>query len=112
MATLDPLLAETRIFAAATPDSGSSRQLSPRAAFQAAIYGRASILDLRTGTERRREGELPAYLSVGSGEGHRAVIALAGQDGLTLGLPAIVGGFAGWRSAGMPVSRGLVPTAG
>jgi hypothetical protein len=32
------------------------------------------------------------------------VIALTGDDRLALGLPAIVGGFAGWVAAGLPVS--------
>lgn len=78
---------------------------SPRAAFQAALHGRASILDLRSGVERARDGDLPAYLSVGGDHGHHEVIALAGHDGLALGLPTIVGGFAGWRAAGMPVTQ-------
>ncbi|MFN8045886.1 MAG: hypothetical protein U0Q08_07520 [Dermatophilaceae bacterium] len=32
-----------------------------------------------------------------------ALIALVGADGLTLGLPAIAGGIAAWRAAGMPL---------
>jgi rhodanese-related sulfurtransferase len=106
MSVTNPQLAETAVFAAGSGRCDIQTQApSPRAAFQAALHGRASILDLRTGAERAREGELPAYLSAGGDDGHREVIALAGDDGLTLGLPAIVGGFTGWLTAGMPVSR-------
>lgn len=106
MQSTDPRYAETALFSGSrASDQLSALRLTPRAAFQAALHGRASILDLRTGDERRREGELPAYLSDGAGEGHQEVIALVGGDGLTLGLPTIDGGFAGWASAGMPVSR-------
>ena len=97
----DLALAETALFA---EGSTACPELTARAAFQEALHGRASILDLRTGSERAREGELPAYLSTGGVEGHRRLIALAGRDGLDLGLPQIVGGFAGWRAAGMPVA--------
>lgn len=78
--------------------------LSPRAAFQAALHGRAAILDLRTGSERATEGNLPAYLSGGGGGSEGEVVALVGRDGFTLGLPAIDGGFAAWRACGMPVA--------
>lgn len=94
-------MAEDQLFSNRPDDCPT---LSPRAAFQAAAHGRASILDLRSGSERTREGELPAYLSAGDAQGHRRLIALVGADGLTLGLPAITGGFAAWRAAGMPVT--------
>lgn len=80
------------------------RALSPRAAFQAALHGRLSILDLRTSRERAREGEVPGYLSQPRTDHHCPVVALAGADGATLGLPAIDGGFRAWRAAGMPVA--------
>lgn len=96
-------LVETTLFVASPGDT--CHELTPRAAFQSALHGRASILDLRTGAERARDGDLPAYLSLGGRDGHREVIAMVGDDGLTLGLPVISGGFAGWLSSGMPVSR-------
>jgi hypothetical protein len=96
-----PGFEETALFASASPAPSA---ITPRAAFQAALHGRASILDLRSGSERALQGELPAYLSSGGAEGHRRVIALTGDDRLALGLPAIVGGFAGWVAAGLPVS--------
>lgn len=100
MTTIDIRLAETTLFAGG---SSTCSALTARAAFQEALHGRASILDLRTGSERAREGELPAYLSSGAEDGHRRLIALVGADGLTLDLPTIDGGFAAWRDAGMPV---------
>lgn len=100
MTTTDPRLAETALYASGSTMCG---ELTPRAAFQEAIHGRASILDLRSGSERAAEGDLPAYLSSGGAAGHQRLIALTGGDGLNLGLPAIVGGFAAWRAAGMPV---------
>ena len=101
LASTSPL-AETLLFAGGK----ACGELTARAAFQEALHGRASILDLRSGSERAVEGELPAYLSSGGAEGHRRLIALVGHDGLSLGLPAISGGFAAWRQAGMPVARG------
>lgn len=100
MSTTDTALDETTLF---STGSAMCAELTARAAFQEALHGRASILDLRTGSERAREGELPAYLSSGAADGHRRLIALVGADGLTLGLPAIVGGIAAWRAAGMPL---------
>jgi len=94
------VLAETAIFSG----GGDCASLTARVAFQEALHGRASILDLRSGSERAVEGELPAYLSTGGAEGHRRLIALVGSDGFTMGLPAISGGFAAWRHAGMPVA--------
>jgi rhodanese-related sulfurtransferase len=99
--TSDSAFAETTLFALGAAECSP---LTARAAFQEALHGRASILDLRTGSERAAEGELPAYLSSGGVEGHRRLIALTGRDDLDLGLPRIVGGFAGWRAAGMPVA--------
>lgn len=100
MRTTDPALAETTLYAGGSAMCG---ELTARAAFQEALHGRASILDLRSGSERAREGDLPAYLSSGAGDGHRRLIALVGADGLSLGLPAIAGGIAAWRAAGMPL---------
>lgn len=97
-----PVVTETALFSGGV---GSGR-LTARVAFQAALHGRASILDLRRGRERAAQGELPAYLSSGGVEGHRRLIALVGDDGLNLGLPEISGGFAAWRQAGMPVGNG------
>ena len=75
MTPIDIRLAETTLFAGG---SSTCSALTARAAFQE---------DLSSGAEG----------------GHRRLIALVGADGLTLDLPAIDGGFAAWRDAGMPV---------
>ncbi len=103
LVTVNSVRSEADLFA----HGGGTVELSPRAAFQAALHGRVSILDLRTRDERSREGDLPAYLSRGTSTGHREVVALVGGDGLTLGLPVIDGGFAAWRAAGMPCGEDL-----
>jgi rhodanese-related sulfurtransferase len=93
--------------------------LSPRAAFQAALHGRALLVDLRSADARQRDGELPAYLLAGDSEreggrpayrlssrpapaGTPAVIALDEHGDLPHGTPHVAGGFRAWRAAGMP----------
>jgi rhodanese-related sulfurtransferase len=82
--------------------------LSPRAAFQSALHGRARLVDLRPAAARERDGELPAYLlsprpALGD---DAAVIALDENGDLSHGTPHVAGGFRAWRAAGMPTVSG------
>lgn len=43
--------------------AGARERVSPRAAFQEALWGRATLVDIRPETERRITGELPKSLT-------------------------------------------------
>ncbi|MFV0251810.1 MAG: rhodanese-like domain-containing protein [Beutenbergiaceae bacterium] len=105
--------------ASAHPEPGG---FSPRAAYQAALYGRVIVVDLRTPAQRSRDGELPARLqpvlvdplelAAWLHESLAPLIVLLDDDGdraarLAAGdrrVGAVRGGFAGWREAGLPVA--------
>lgn len=97
--------------------------VSARAAYQAALYDRAVLVDLRSARRRAHDGELPAGLSVAVvdrlelgvwlRESLTARVLLLDDDGDRAGrlaasagprLAAVAGGFAGWRAAGLPVA--------
>jgi rhodanese-related sulfurtransferase len=121
--TIHDLLARTR---------ARYRRLTPAEAF-AAMRAGALLIDIRTDTQRRRDGEIPGALVIdrtvlewrvdpASGSTHPAIggldaplILLCAQGyssslavGTLLDLGAsrvtdIVGGFEAWRAAGLPV---------
>ena len=97
--------------------------ISPRAAYQAALYGRATLVDLRTPRQRDRDGELSAEvatavvdrleLGVWLRESLASRIVLLDDDGARAGrlsagsdprLTSVEGGFAGWVAAGLPTA--------
>lgn len=116
---------QSELFAAA-PSSGSAQRmawdqvqrLSPRAAFQEVLWQRAALLDIREAALRTTEGELApslAQLSLDRTVPDQRVIVLC-QDGSHSPVIAaslarrgfrqvadVVGGFAAWRSLGLPV---------
>jgi rhodanese-related sulfurtransferase len=113
-------------------------RVSPRAAFQEVLYGRAVLVDIRPAAQRATEGEVAASLTplvvernvlewrFDPRHGARlpqaafdARVVVLCQEGYTSSLAAdalvrlgirratdVVGGFAAWRSAGLPVSGG------
>jgi hypothetical protein len=105
-----------------TTDPIGSAAVSPRAAYQAALYDRAVIVDLRDERRRRVEGALPAELSsavvgrreltVWLRESLATRVLLLDDDGALArqGNPvapqvaAVAGGFDGWRAAGLPTA--------
>lgn len=107
---------------AVSPVTAVPHTVSPRAAYQAALYGRAVIVDLRSARSRERGGELPTELTVAVvdrlelGLWLRESLAsrvLLLDDGARAGrlvatgearLAVVDGGFAGWLSAGLPVA--------
>lgn len=107
-----------------TPVSTTPRAaVSPRAAYQAALYGRAVLVDLRTARRRDRDGDLPAEvasavvdrleLGVWLRESLASRIFLVDDDGARAGrlaggsdarVTSVDGGFAGWLAAGLPAA--------
>lgn len=106
---------------AVTPHPAADRVVSPRAAYQAALYGRAVIVDMRGARSRARGGELPAELAVAVvdrlelglwlRESLASRVLLLDDDGARSGrlvasgearLAVVDGGFAGWLAAGLP----------
>jgi rhodanese-related sulfurtransferase len=100
-----------------------ARSVSPRAAYQAALYGRAVLVDLRSRRARDRDGDLPDRLAVAVvdrlelglwlRESLASRVLLLDDDGARAGrlaaggdprVAAVEGGFAGWRAAGLPTS--------
>lgn len=111
-------------------------RLSPRAAFQEALWGRATLVDIRPETQRLAEGSLPKSLTPLAIEhstvegrldptGHARLpiastelrvilmcqegeISASAADALSrLGVHRatdVIGGFAAWRSLGLPVA--------
>ena len=100
MTTIDIRLAETTLFAGG---SSTCSALTARAAFRRPFTGEHPSSTCAAGASGPARASSPAYLSSGAEGGHRRLIALVGADGLTLDPPAIDGGFAAWRDAGMPV---------
>lgn len=96
--------------------------VSPRAAYQAALYGRAALVDIRSALGRAREGELPAELGaavVDRSELQRwlreslaaRVLVLSDDVGTTTSIGVtdarvalVDGGFTGWLAAGLPTA--------
>jgi len=111
-------------------------RISPRAAFQEVLWGRSTLVDIRSAAQRRTEGELPtsltpltiehatlgcrldprgaARLPIASTELRVIVICQEGHESsravetlARLGIrhaTDVVGGFAAWRSLGLPVA--------
>lgn len=114
-----------------TPPDPADISVSPRAAFQDALYGRTILIDLRPTPVRAIEGSLPERLGPlvlnGATAGLRDIARLAVETSVTLvssdGLRAarladllnrsglwanaVAGGAAGWRSAGLPLVRAV-----
>lgn len=111
------------VLANEAPVPAQTSAVSPRAAYQAAIYARAALVDVRPASLRARQGALPAELGA----------AVVGRDELRLwlreslatrvhvldgGAPvapgdlatgdarvsAVEGGFPGWLTAGLPTA--------
>jgi rhodanese-related sulfurtransferase len=124
---------ETSRFAgSARPESRpATTRVSPRAAYQLLIHGRAILVDLRTEAQRRAEGEVdpalgPVVLDPRGGprppwavhdtcllvlgqEGYASSLATATLDRLGLtGAMDIVGGMRAWREAGLPLAERAV----
>lgn len=57
------LFASTRPVRSGVVPRGVRPRLSPRAAFQEALWGRATLVDIRPAAQRRAEGQLPASLT-------------------------------------------------
>lgn len=98
------------------PCTERRQRLSPRAAFQELLFERALLVDLRPRAQRATEGEIAPTLRRGPivTPGRRLILLC--QDGqassraadalVRLGLhhtTDVVGGFAAWRSLGLPV---------
>ncbi len=91
------------------------RSFSPAEAWQLAQRGEVEILDLRTGTERRRFGAPPGARPVslarhalqpeGADKIYLCQHAVRSKLALRNGAAEVAGGFAAWRSAGLPVER-------
>jgi rhodanese-related sulfurtransferase len=118
------------------PARGTRRRLSPRAAFQDALWGRALLVDIRPAEQRRAEGSLPVVLTplviehatLGARLGPRSPerlpiaspelpVVVICQEGAASSEAAdalallgvrhatdVIGGFAAWRSLGLPVA--------
>lgn len=106
--------------------STATRNLSARAAYQHALYGRAVLVDLRAEDVRRADGDLDPALSPVPvlprelitwlvQRGSDRDIALISDDGAEAAAVAsalaevslaqlghVTGGFAAWRDAGLP----------
>lgn len=132
---------QSELFSAAPTmrNAGAARtreRISPRAAFQEVLWGRATLVDIRPEVQRRAEGALPtsltpltiehatlgsrldpcgeARLPIASTELRVIVICQEGRDSSvaaqTLGrlgvrhATDVIGGFAAWRSLGLPVA--------
>ncbi|WP_420114121.1 rhodanese-like domain-containing protein [Pseudactinotalea sp.] len=97
--------------------------VSPRAAYQAALYGRAVLVDLRTARRRDRDGDLPPEvatvvvdrleLGVWLRESLASRVFLVDDDGARAGrlarggdprVTSVEGGFTGWLAAGLPAA--------
>lgn len=123
-------LAPEELMAFAPPSASSAAvvagpRLSARAAFQELLSLDAVLVDLRTAAQRAAQGEvapgLPVVLGLAELLGGRApsydrliVLCADGRSSVAaaealrrLGVPGatdVVGGFAAWRAAGMPVA--------
>ncbi len=92
-----------------------ARSLSPQEAWDAVQRGEATILDLRTGIERRRYGAPPGAIAVSlprhaaRPEGPPAIYlcqhAIRSKLARRRGADEVAGGFSAWRKAGLPVER-------
>jgi rhodanese-related sulfurtransferase len=113
----------TRLFSHGGAELCSER-ISPRAAYQEALYGRSLLLDIRTGGTRAREGAICGSLSPVTIDGTFPAHHLAGERIVLLAgdvvtatavrelltragaasVAVIVGGYAGWAAAGLPIA--------
>lgn len=97
--------------------------LSPRAAYQDALYGRAVVVDLRSARLRARDGDLPDEISsavvdrlelgLWLRESLASRVLLLDADGARAGrlargseprVTSVDGGFAAWVAAGLPAA--------
>ena len=97
--------------------------LSPRAAYQAALYGRAVVVDLRSAGRRERDGDLPDEITTAVvdrlelgrwlHESLASRVLLLDHDGARAGrlargsdprVASVEGGFAAWVAAGLPAA--------
>jgi rhodanese-related sulfurtransferase len=93
----------------------TKRSLEPREAWAQMERGDARLLDLRTELERRRYGAPPDAVPVSlarhilnpEGEGTIYLCQHAVRSKATLrnGAAEVVGGFAAWRQAGLPIEQ-------
>jgi len=117
---------QTRLFAAAPAQTAAEpSRLSPRAAYQELLYGRAVLMDIRPDAERSAHGEIhPAVcgdsaVAAATAAGdtpHDAVIVLCqeGQASLVAAeslrrsgrarVTDVIGGFRAWRDLGLPTA--------
>lgn len=89
--------------------------VEPADAWDLVQRGEVRLLDLRTELERRRQGAPPGAIPVSlarhvlkpEGEGALYLCQHAVRSKLTLraGAAEVAGGFAAWRSAGLPVEK-------
>jgi rhodanese-related sulfurtransferase len=113
----------------AHPGTGrAATGVSPRAAYQLLLHGRAVLVDVRPAAQRRREGEvdpalgpvavdqLPYLLAPRAGLGPRVLVlgaeeyasspAAASPDWMRLArAQTVVGGLPAWREAGLPLAE-------
>lgn len=110
------------VLANEAPTPPSTTAVSPRAAYQASLYGRAVLVDVRSAWVRARQGELPADLAaavVGRDELTRwlreslaarvHVLDGGASHGVDLAVgdarvSTVDGGFAAWLAAGLPTA--------
>ena len=123
--TVGQLLAEAR---------ACLNRISPAAAQRAVSCGKALLIDVRSETQRRRDGELPGAnrvprnvlewrldpasdhcdrelarpdvpLVIMCDEGYQSSLAAATLRRFGINATDVVGGFQAWRAAGLPVER-------
>lgn len=102
---------------------GDSSRLSPRAAYQELLYGRATLLDIRPAPERAARGEIHPELrpvtAANDGlpapaDGRVIVLCAEGHASLTVvetmrrqghaAVTDVEGGFRAWRELGLPTA--------
>ncbi|WP_226343867.1 rhodanese-like domain-containing protein [Agilicoccus flavus] len=119
------VLWQVELFSTTAPAVPEAGAVSPRAAYQDALAGRAVLLDVRSDAERATEGALHPALPVrvattgaeladlagaarvhlvGSADGGPEPATFAGFDPGHPRVTVVRGGFAAWRAAGLPVA--------
>lgn len=127
MTVLTERALECDLFAAAGATAAGTTQVSARAAYQDLLWQRAVLIDLRDPQERARFGAVHTDLGAldagalsGATSGRRVIVMC--QDGVRtplmvdqlrragmLDVAHLIGGFAAWVAAGLPVAP--VPVA-